>query len=108
MFIYPWGDMHSLNLGWFLLQFKDWVDKLQEYLQLLFHIRLSFFPSFASSPVPLLLSSGVPPLPVSAFLLLPLAALCAVFLSPGETAARGGVQRLSECPADIGGWIPDF
>ena len=32
MFIYPWGDMHSLNLGWFLLQFKDWVEKIQEYL----------------------------------------------------------------------------
>ena len=32
MFIYPWGDMHSLNLGWFLLQFKDWIEKIQEYL----------------------------------------------------------------------------
>ena len=32
MFLYPWGDMHSLNLGWFLLQFKDWVEKIQEYL----------------------------------------------------------------------------
>ncbi len=32
MFIYPWGDFHSLNLGWFLLQFKDWVEKIQEYL----------------------------------------------------------------------------
>ena len=32
MFLYPWGDTHSLNLGWFLLQFKDWVEKIQEYL----------------------------------------------------------------------------
>jgi len=32
MFNYPWGDFHSLNLGWFLLQFKDWVEKIQEYL----------------------------------------------------------------------------
>ena len=32
MFLYPWGDMHSLNLGWFLMQFKDWVEKIQEYL----------------------------------------------------------------------------
>ena len=33
MFIYPWGDMHSLNLGWFLMQFKEWVEKIQEYLR---------------------------------------------------------------------------
>lgn len=32
MFIYPWGDMHSLNLGWFLMEFKAWVEKIQEYL----------------------------------------------------------------------------
>lgn len=32
MFNYPWGDMHSLNLGWFLMQFKAWVEKIQEYL----------------------------------------------------------------------------
>ena len=32
MFIYPWGDFHSLNLGWFLVQFKQWTEKIQEYL----------------------------------------------------------------------------
>ena len=32
MFIYPWGDMHSLNLGWFLMEFKAWVEKIEEYL----------------------------------------------------------------------------
>lgn len=32
MFIYPWGDLHSLNLGWFLMEFKAWVEKIQEYL----------------------------------------------------------------------------
>ncbi len=32
MFQYPWGDFHSLNLGWFLIQFKTWVEKIQEYL----------------------------------------------------------------------------
>lgn len=32
MFLYPWGDFHSLNLGWFLLQFKEWTEKIQEYL----------------------------------------------------------------------------
>lgn len=32
MFMYPWGDFHSLNLGWFLVQFKAWTEKIQEYL----------------------------------------------------------------------------
>ena len=32
MFLYPWGDMHSLNLGWFLLQFRFWVKRIEEYL----------------------------------------------------------------------------
>ena len=32
MFIYPWGDLHSLNLGWFLIQFKAWTEKIEEYL----------------------------------------------------------------------------
>lgn len=32
MFQYPWGDFHSLNLGWFLQQFKEWVEKIEEYL----------------------------------------------------------------------------
>lgn len=32
MFMYPWGDMHSLNLGWFLMEFKAWIEKIQEYL----------------------------------------------------------------------------
>lgn len=30
--MYPWGDFHSLNLGWFLDQFKEWSQKIQEYL----------------------------------------------------------------------------
>lgn len=30
--MYPWGDFHSLNLGWFLVQFKAWTEKIQEYL----------------------------------------------------------------------------
>lgn len=30
--MYPWGDFHSLNLGWFLVQFKEWTEKIQEYL----------------------------------------------------------------------------
>ena len=32
MFKYPWGDFHSLNLGWFLIQFQEWVEKIEEYL----------------------------------------------------------------------------